>query len=113
MSPSAVGHDPRRSRGQAHQNKYAFKHNKNSKKTQKIEETVNVGGLCERCAEKIEWRKKVRRNERCVRSRPLRERLFPPGVNDVCVTLTAVGLSRCAHHSSPCVSLCVVNRNSG
>jgi Uncharacterized conserved protein (DUF2039) len=55
------GNSVRRSRPQAHQNETAFRHNKNSKKTRKILETVNTGGLCERCAEKIEWRKKYRK----------------------------------------------------
>jgi hypothetical protein len=51
----------RRSRPQAHQNETAFRHNKNSKKTRKIQATVNTGGLCERCADKIEWRLKYRK----------------------------------------------------
>lgn len=49
-----------RSRGQAHQNTRAFRHNKNSRKTEAILSTVNTGGLCSRCSEKIEWRLRVR-----------------------------------------------------
>jgi hypothetical protein len=45
---------------QKHQNEYAFRHNKNSKKTRKIAKTPNKG-LCEKCHEKIEWRKKYRK----------------------------------------------------
>uniref|UniRef100_A0A6V3DVU9 Uncharacterized protein n=1 Tax=Heterosigma akashiwo TaxID=2829 RepID=A0A6V3DVU9_HETAK len=43
-----------------HQNEFAFKHNPNSKKTRKILAMPNVG-LCRRCSEKIEWRKKYRK----------------------------------------------------
>jgi hypothetical protein len=43
-----------------HQNKFAFKHNKNSKKTKVIKQ-ITHGGLCRRCFEKIEWRKKYRK----------------------------------------------------
>ncbi len=44
----------------AHQNKFAFKHNPNSKKTKKILKiTHNL--LCKRCTEQIEWRKKYRK----------------------------------------------------
>ena len=43
----------------AHQNKYAFKHNKGSKLTEKILAIPNEG-VCNRCAEIIEWKKKYR-----------------------------------------------------
>lgn len=43
-----------------HQNNYTFQHNKNSKKTKKILEIPN-NGLCKRCYEKIEWKKKYRK----------------------------------------------------
>lgn len=43
-----------------HQNSWAFKHNKNSKKSAKIANIPNVG-LCRRCHDKIEWRKKYRK----------------------------------------------------
>jgi len=43
-----------------HQNKFAFKHNKNSKKTKQIQKIFH-NGLCKRCHEKIEWRKKYRK----------------------------------------------------
>lgn len=44
----------------AHQNAYAFKHNKASKKTQKILKAPNMG-LCEKCHQIIEWRKQYRK----------------------------------------------------
>src|SRR5437868_3741851 len=44
----------------AHQNKFAFKHNKNSVLTESILSIPNVG-LCNRCYEIIEWRKKYRK----------------------------------------------------
>ncbi|KAL0481664.1 hypothetical protein AKO1_010334, partial [Acrasis kona] len=43
-----------------HQNLFAFKHNKGSKKTRKIQLTPNKG-VCEKCHEMIEWRKKFRK----------------------------------------------------
>jgi len=48
------GHAP------AHQNRFAFRHNPKSKKTDKILSSPNVG-VCRRCHEKIEWRKKYRK----------------------------------------------------
>jgi hypothetical protein len=44
----------------AHQNSFAFYHNPKSKKTAKILASPIVG-LCDRCHEKIEWRKKYRK----------------------------------------------------
>lgn len=49
-----------KSRAPAHQNSYAFIHNKNSKKTKAILAIPNVG-LCRRCHDKIEWRRKYRK----------------------------------------------------
>lgn len=47
-------------RQQAHQNTFAFKHNKGSKLTKKIEgEPLTF--LCKRCYAKLEWRKKFRK----------------------------------------------------
>lgn len=43
-----------------HQNKYAFKHNPKSIKSAKIAALPN-DGLCSRCTEIIEWRKKYRK----------------------------------------------------
>ena len=54
VKPKKKGRPP------AHQNKYAFKHNKNSKKTKKILSLPNTG-LCKQCHEIIEWRKKYRK----------------------------------------------------
>ncbi len=49
-----------RNGGPAYQNKYGFRHNKNSKKTAKILALPNCG-VCRRCHEIIEWRKKFRK----------------------------------------------------
>lgn len=48
------------SRAPAHQNRFAYKHNKNSKITKRIL-AINHHGLCERCSEQIEWRKSYRK----------------------------------------------------
>jgi len=40
----------------AHQNKYAFKHNKHSKKS-KMVMAVQLENLCRRCTDQLEWRK--------------------------------------------------------
>jgi len=45
---------------QAFKNKFAFRHNKHSKKTEFIKAIPNVG-LCSRCHEIVEWRKKYRK----------------------------------------------------
>ncbi|PRP87559.1 hypothetical protein PROFUN_04586 [Planoprotostelium fungivorum] len=45
---------------QAHQNTFAWKHNPNSAKTAKILALPNEG-LCPRCTEQIEWRKRYRK----------------------------------------------------
>lgn len=44
----------------AHQNTYAFVHNPGSKLTAKILSSPNVG-VCKKCYDKIEWRKKYRK----------------------------------------------------
>lgn len=58
------------SRTPAHQNKFAFRHNKNSKKTAKIAAMPiycnipllsSFSVVCERCRKKIEWKKKYRK----------------------------------------------------
>ncbi|KAK8819625.1 hypothetical protein WA556_002613 [Blastocystis sp. ATCC 50177/Nand II] len=49
-----------RSRAPAHQNRVAFRHNKNSKKTAKIA-SMPIYLVCQRCREKIEWKKKYRK----------------------------------------------------
>jgi hypothetical protein len=46
--------------GPKHQNQFSFRHNKNSSKTKKILEIPNYG-LCHKCTEIIEWRKKYRK----------------------------------------------------
>ena len=54
------GSKKKKGRAPAHQNSYAFRHNPKSKKTEKILSSPNVG-VCRRCHEKIEWRKKYRK----------------------------------------------------
>ncbi|CDF38932.1 unnamed protein product [Chondrus crispus] len=49
-----------KSRAPAHPNTRAFKHNKNSRLTRRIA-LVGTDGLCKKCADKIEWRKKYRK----------------------------------------------------
>lgn len=46
--------------GQKHQNKFAWRPNKNSKIDKKIK-ALPVYGLCKRCTEVILWRKKFRK----------------------------------------------------
>jgi len=50
----------KKGRAPKHQNTYAFQHNPKSKKTDKILASPNVG-VCKRCYDKIEWRKKYRK----------------------------------------------------
>ena len=61
--PPRIG-DPnkkkKKGRAPAHQNGFAFRHNPKSKKTEKILASPNVG-VCARCRDKIEWRKKYRK----------------------------------------------------
>ena len=54
------GKKKKKGRAPAHQNRFAFRHNPKSKKTDKILAAPNVG-CCARCHEKIEWRKQYRR----------------------------------------------------
>ena len=56
------------SRKQKHQNTFAFRHNPKSKKTEKIKAVVH-GGLCNRCNEKIVWKKKYRKYKPLVKPR--------------------------------------------
>jgi Uncharacterized conserved protein (DUF2039) len=58
---TARGSGVGRTRAQAYQNTHAFRHNKNSKKSNLLRARVNTGGLCLRCSEKIEWRIKYRK----------------------------------------------------
>lgn len=46
--------------GQKYQNAVAFHHNKNSKKTKKIL-SFPIDGVCDRCRQILEWRKKFRK----------------------------------------------------
>jgi hypothetical protein len=50
----------KKGRSPAHQNTFAFRHNPKSKKTEKILSSPNVG-VCTKCHDKIEWRKKYRK----------------------------------------------------
>lgn len=54
QKPKKKGHKP------AHQNSFAFRHNPKSKLTAKILSSPNVG-LCQKCHDKIEWRKQYRK----------------------------------------------------
>jgi hypothetical protein len=50
----------KKGRAPAHLNKFAYKHNPCSRKTEKILEMPNIH-VCQRCSDKIEWRKKYRK----------------------------------------------------
>ena len=60
--PGPPNNTKKKKKGRApkHQNTFAFKHNPKSKKTEKILSSPNVG-VCKRCYDKIEWRKKYRK----------------------------------------------------
>ena len=58
--PQQTGKSKPKGRAPAHQNTFAFKHNPKSKRTEKILSMPNRG-LCQRCHDKIEWRKKYRK----------------------------------------------------
>lgn len=58
--PGAGSKKKKKGRAPKHQNSFAFRHNPGSKKTEKILTSPNVG-LCRRCYDKIEWRKKYRK----------------------------------------------------
>lgn len=61
--PQAIGQNQKKKKkGPApkHQNKFAFRHNPKSKKTEKILSSANEH-VCRRCHEKIEWRKQYRK----------------------------------------------------
>ncbi|CAI5744392.1 unnamed protein product [Peronospora destructor] len=47
-------------RAPKHQNSFAFKHNPKSKKTERIM-LMPIHGLCAKCHQQIEWRKKYRK----------------------------------------------------
>ncbi|OAG31975.1 hypothetical protein NEDG_00450 [Nematocida displodere] len=74
------------SRKPAHQNTYAFKHNKNSALTKKIEK-IPVSNLCRRCTEKILWRKQYRKykvQNHLSRCTVCQEKAIPLAYNIVC-----------------------------
>jgi len=62
MPPPPPGGTKKKKKGRPpkHQNSFAFRHNPKSKKTDKILASPNVG-VCRRCYDKIEWRKKYRK----------------------------------------------------
>jgi hypothetical protein len=62
MPPPPGGTKKKKKKGRppAHQNTFAFRHNPKSKKTEKILSSPNVG-VCTKCHDKIEWRKKYRK----------------------------------------------------
>ena len=59
-APSMPRGRPAKKGPPAHQNKFAFKHNPGSKLTKKIL-AAPIVGLCRRCSEIVEWRKKYRK----------------------------------------------------
>mmetsp|Transcript_47588 Transcript_47588/g.101119 ORF Transcript_47588/g.101119 Transcript_47588/m.101119 type:complete len:297 (+) Transcript_47588:108-998(+) len=58
--PPPGGSKKKKGRAPKHQNSFAFRHNPKSKKTEKILSSPIVG-VCRRCQDKIEWRKKYRK----------------------------------------------------
>lgn len=50
----------KKGRAPAHQNKFAFQHNPKSKTTERILNSPNIR-VCQRCYDKIEWRKQYRK----------------------------------------------------
>lgn len=62
MPPPPPGGTKKKKKGRPpkHQNSFAFRHNPKSKKTDKILASPIVG-VCRRCYDKIEWRKKYRK----------------------------------------------------
>ena len=72
-------------RNPAHQNSFAFKHNKGSKKTEAIYKVVHKN-LCSRCYDKVEWRKKYRKYKPLTKSRKC-NRCHQPKVNRAYHTL--------------------------
>jgi len=50
----------KKGRTPAHQNQFAFRHNPKSKKTAQILESP-IAGVCRRCHDKLEWRKRYRK----------------------------------------------------
>lgn len=60
VPPSGGTKKKKKGRAPAHQNTFAFRHNPKSKKTEKILASPNVG-VCSKCRDKIEWRKKYRK----------------------------------------------------
>mmetsp|Transcript_9624 Transcript_9624/g.19993 ORF Transcript_9624/g.19993 Transcript_9624/m.19993 type:complete len:300 (-) Transcript_9624:1426-2325(-) len=60
MPQQVAGGKKKKGKAPAHQNKFAFRHNPKSKKTDQILSYPNVH-VCRRCHEKIEWRKQYRK----------------------------------------------------
>ena len=62
MPKNEFGNKTKKKKGRApaHQNSFAYKHNPCSKKTEKILSLPNVH-TCQRCYDKIEWRKRYRK----------------------------------------------------
>ncbi|PFX29098.1 uncharacterized protein C9orf85 homolog [Stylophora pistillata] len=85
-------------KGQKHQNKKAFKNNLHdtSKKTKQIN-SLKVGGVCSRCREIIEWRKKFKKYKpltapkKCVRCE---QKTIKHAYHTVC--------SKCAQQAGVC-----------
>ncbi|CAB4374256.1 hypothetical protein RhiirA5_493204 [Rhizophagus irregularis] len=57
---SKISTNSKKKSGQKHQNTFSFQSNKNSKKTKYIN-SLPINGLCHKCKEIIEWRKKYKK----------------------------------------------------
>lgn len=87
-----------------HQNTFAFRHNPKSKLSKSIHAIPNVG-LCERCTQQIEWRKKYRKYKRlteCVRCTACAQKTVSYAYHTVC--------TECARHKQ-CCAKCLCARD--
>jgi len=92
----------KKGRAPSHQNAFAFAHNPKSKLTAKILASPNVG-VCRRCRDKIEWRKKYRKYKpltkpgRC--NLCLKRNVVVAAYHTICSTCAggAVALGRIGH----------------
>ena len=80
----------KKGRAPAHQNNFAFKHNPCSKKTEKILSLPNIH-TCQRCCDKIEWRKQYRKYK--LRTQPgtcngCKKRNVKAAYHTICTTCT-------------------------
>lgn len=95
------GHAP------AHQNKFAFYHNPKSKKTAQIMES-KISNVCQKCREKLEWRKKYRKYK------PLTQ----PSICNICRNRNITAAYHticysCSRHSEKAKSILSSKRETG